>query len=233
MTGGWGLVTRSAIFLRDLILYARGTEDWWTGYRYFGDVPRYVVVVCIFSFFPRSEIGFASPTASRLAHPRHRLPHLLRRCNWRGMRRNRNACLCRASSPANGSMPARRRHHRSGGSTIIVSASHVIGLINRSRANHPPETFIVHRAMLRQARGPSLCRLLGQQHRCLSASSSLHLHVDSIGVRLLRTVYELFDTCKLRRHTRRWSTPHLSSSSSPTSTFVALLWRHRVSSCVS
>jgi hypothetical protein len=64
-------------------------------------------------------------------------------------------------------MPARRRHHRLGGSTIditiIVSDSHTVGLINRSPTNHPPETFVVHCAMLRQARGPSLRRLLGQQ----------------------------------------------------------------------
>jgi hypothetical protein len=73
-------------------------------------------------------------------------------------------------------MSARRRHHRSGGSTIditiVVSTMHTVGLINRSWANHPPEMFVVHRAMLRQARGPSLHRLLGQQHRHLSSSSS-------------------------------------------------------------
>jgi hypothetical protein len=136
-------------------------------------------------------------------------------------------------------MSARCRHHRSGGSTIditiVISASHAVGLINRSRANHHPETFVIHRAMLRQARGPSLRRLLEHQHRCLSSSSSLHLHiVDSISARLLRTVYGLFDTCELSRHIGRWSAPRSSSSSSPTSITVALHWRRRVSSsCVS
>jgi hypothetical protein len=70
----------------------------------------------------------------------------------------------------------------------------------------------------RQAKRSSLRRLLGQQHRHLSSSSSLHLHaVDSVGARLLRTV------CELRRHTRRWSAPCSSSSSSPTSTVVESL----------
>jgi hypothetical protein len=108
---------------------------------------------CCVSFpFSRSEIGFASPTASRLTHPRHwlqqhRLPHLLRRCNRRGLWRNRNACLCRchASSSTRPSMSARHRHHRSGGSTIditiVVYDSHAVNLMIRSRANHPPETF--------------------------------------------------------------------------------------------
>jgi hypothetical protein len=61
-------------------------------------------------------------------------------------------------------MSARRRRHRLGGSTIditiVVSDSHAIGLINRSRVNHPPEKFVVHRAMLCQARGSALCRHL-------------------------------------------------------------------------
>jgi hypothetical protein len=61
------------------------------------------------------------------------------------------------------------------------------------------------------------------------ASAVLHA-VNSIDVRLLRTVCELFDTCELRRRTRRWSAPHSSSSSSLTSTIVALQWRRCVSS---
>jgi hypothetical protein len=74
--------------------------------------PDLLLLLCIFFFFSRSEIRFASPTASRLARPRHRLqqhrlPHLLRRCNWRGLQRNWNACLCRASSFARPSMSAR------------------------------------------------------------------------------------------------------------------------------
>ena len=83
----------------------------------------------------------------RLAHHRHRLrqhrlPHLLRLCCRRGLRRNRNACLCRAPSSARRPTSARLRHHRSGGSTfdiafaIVVFASHAVGLINRSR--EPP-----------------------------------------------------------------------------------------------
>jgi hypothetical protein len=134
---------------------------------------------CVPFPFSRSDIGFASPTASRLARPRHWLQqhplHLLRWCNWRGLQRNRNVCLCRASSSARPSMLACRRHHRSGGSTIditiVVSSSHIVGLINRSRANHPPETFVVHRAMLRQARGSSLRCLLGQHHRRLLSTN--------------------------------------------------------------
>jgi hypothetical protein len=85
-------------------------------------------------------------------------------------------------------MSACRCIHRSEGSTIditiIVSSSHVVGLINRSWANHPPEMFVVHRAILRQARGPSLRRLLRQQHRHLSSSSSLHLTPSTPSVRV-------------------------------------------------
>jgi hypothetical protein len=93
------------------------------------------------------------------------------------MRHNQNACLYRASSSAHPSMSARRRHHRSGGSTIditiVVFDSHAVGLINRSRANHTTETFVVHRAMLRQARGSSLRLLHGQQHRRLSSTNTV------------------------------------------------------------
>jgi hypothetical protein len=68
----------------------------------------------------------------------------------------------------------------SGGSTIdhatIVSASHADALINWSRENHTPETSVVHRVMLRQATGLPLHRLLRQQHRRPSSSSTLHLH---------------------------------------------------------
>jgi hypothetical protein len=103
-------------------------------------LPRFVVVVMyIFLFFPiRDRVCVAhhqSTRASSTSASTTRLPHFLRRCNWRDMRRNRNACLCRASSSARPSISARRRHHRSGGSTfditIVVSASHVIDLINR------------------------------------------------------------------------------------------------------
>jgi hypothetical protein len=38
--------------------------------------------------------------------------------------------------------------------------------------------------------------------------------VDFVGARLLRTVYEMFHTYKLRRHTRHWSAPRSSLSSS-------------------
>jgi hypothetical protein len=111
-------------------------------------------------------------------------PHLLRWCNWRGLQRIRNAYLCRAPSFARPSTSAHRRHHRSGGSTIdiaiVVPASHVVGLINRSRVNHPPETSVVLCVMLRQERGLPLRCLLGQQHHRLSLSSPLHLHaIDS------------------------------------------------------
>ena len=64
-----------------------------------------------------------------------------------------------------------RRHHHCG------PALHAVDLTNRSRANHPPETSVVHCMILRQARGLPLRRLLEQQHHCLSSSSSLHLHV--------------------------------------------------------
>jgi hypothetical protein len=107
-------------------------------------------------------------------------------------------------------MPAPRRHHRSGGSTInitiVVSDSHVVGLINRSRANHPPETFVIHRAMLRQARGSLLRRLLRQQRHRLSstnvvASTDLHRRRLRRCVSPAHGLSKLFDTCELRRHT--------------------------------
>jgi hypothetical protein len=173
-----------------------------------GDVPRYPsefprsVAAASFFLFSWSAIGFASPspTASQLVRPRHRLQqhrllHLLRRCNWRGIRRNRNACLCCASSSARPSMPTRCRHHLSGDSTIdiivVISDSHVVGLINRSRANHPPETFVIHRAMLCQARGSSLCRLLRQQHRRLSSTNAVASTSSSTSsVRVSRAQFE-------------------------------------------
>jgi hypothetical protein len=93
------------------------------------------------------------------------------------MQRNGIAYLCRASSSARPSMPAHRRHHRSGGSTIditiVVYDPHVVALMNRSRVNHPSEAFVVHRAMVRQARGSSLRRLLGQQRRRLSSTNDV------------------------------------------------------------
>jgi hypothetical protein len=59
-------------------------------------------------------------------------------------------------------------------------------------------------------------------HRCI------YIVVNSVGACLLRTVYELFDTYELRRHTHRWSAPRSSSSSLPTSSIViALQWRCR------
>jgi hypothetical protein len=101
-----------------------------------------LLLLCIFSSFFRSEIGFASPTINRLARPRHRLQqHCFLiffddatgvTCDVTGMPAyvaplRLHVHLYRVS--------ARRRHHRSGGSTfditIVVSASHVVDLINR------------------------------------------------------------------------------------------------------
>jgi hypothetical protein len=173
------------------------------------------------------------------------------------MRRNRNACLCHASSSARPIVPARRRHYRSGGSTIditiVVSDLHAVGLINRSRANQHPETFFVHRAMLRQARGPSLRRLLGQQRRRLSSTnvvastspstSSMRARFEQV-VRHMRAVpthpsfcianppaccvntLRWCCSCPKRASHRRRSVPHLSSSSLPTNTAIVLHWRH-------
>ena len=105
-------------------------------------------VAAVVFFFPICD-RVCVPIAHRrrLAHHRHRLrqhrlPHLLRLCCRRGLRRNRNACLCRAPLSARRPTSARLRHHRSGGSTfdiafaIVVFASHAVGLINRSR--EPP-----------------------------------------------------------------------------------------------
>ena len=105
-------------------------------------------VAAVVFFFPICD-RVCVPIAHRrrLVHHRHRLrqhrlPHLLRLCCRRGLRRNRNACLCRAPSSARRPTSARLRHHRSGGSTfdiafaIVVFASHAVGLINRSR--EPP-----------------------------------------------------------------------------------------------
>jgi hypothetical protein len=59
-------------------------------------------------------------------------------------------------------------------------------------------------------------------------SCCIYIAVDSVGARLLRTVCELFDTCELRRHTRRWSAPRSSLSSSSTlSIAITLQWRYR------
>jgi hypothetical protein len=219
------------------------------------------------SLFSRSVIGFVSPSpiVSRLACPRHGLQqhwllHLLRWCNWRGMRRNRNACLCRTSSCARPSMSARRHHHRSRSSTIditiVISDSHDVGLINRSWANHPPETFVVHHTMLRQARGSSLHRLLGQQHRRLSSTNvvaSTSLSTSSVrvsrarfeqAVRHMRAApaHPLFCAagppaccvntlhwccgCPRCASHRRRFAPHFSSSSLPKNTAIALHWCH-------
>jgi hypothetical protein len=84
--------------------------------------------------------------------------------------------MCHASSSARPSMSACRRHHRSGGSTIDITI--VVGLINGSWANHPPETFVVHRMMLRQARGSSL-RLSATVTTCLRLSLLLSATVTT------------------------------------------------------
>jgi hypothetical protein len=73
----------------------------------------------------------------------------------------------------------------------------------------------------------------------------IYIVVDFVGARLSHGLSKLFDTCELRRHTRRSalrvllhaastpctshrrrSAPHLSSSSSLTNTTIALHWCH-------
>ena len=109
--------------------------------------PSRSVAAAVFFFPICDRVCVPIAHRRRLAHHRHRLrqhrlPHLLRLCCRRGLRRNWNACLCCAPSSARRPTSARLRHHRSGGSTfdiafaIVVFASHAVGLINRSR--EPP-----------------------------------------------------------------------------------------------